>query len=133
MKDRFFLYFDTMPKGTAQQVRHNSRTGSYFKDKKLASTEAQFLAALKPHAPKTPSDKPIRLSVWFYFDVKQKNLWGKLKTTRPDTENYLKLFKDCMTKLGYWRDDAQVCDEHTYKYYAEKACIVVDWEEVEDE
>jgi Holliday junction resolvase RusA-like endonuclease len=133
MKDRFYLHFETMPKGIAQQIRHNRRTGAYFKNAKLASAEAQFLLALKPYAPKMPSDKPIKLSVWFYFDVRQKRLWGKPKTTRPDTDNYLKLFKDCMTKLGFWKDDAQVVDEHTKKYYAERATIIVEWEEIEDE
>lgn len=133
MKDQFFLYFDTMPKGTAQQVRHNSKTGAYFKDKKLASAEELFIAALRPYAPATPSNKPIKLSVWFYFDVKNKKLWGQPKTTRPDTENYLKLFKDCMSKCGWWQDDAQVVDEHIKKYYAEKATIYVKWEEIEND
>lgn len=130
MKDQFFLYFPTMPKGTSQEIRHNRYTGKYFKDKKLSNTEEQFLAALRPHAPKRPSDKPIKLSVFFYFNVKDKKLWNHPKPTRPDTENYLKLFKDCMTKTGFWKDDAQVVDEHIKKYYAEKATIVVEWQEV---
>lgn len=131
MKDQFYLHFDTMPKGTSQQIRHNSKTGSYFKDKKLANAESEFIKALMPHAPVEPSDKPIKLSVYFYFDVKNKKLWGKPKDTRPDTENYLKLFKDCMSKCKWWNDDAQVVDEHIKKYYAEKATIFVFWEEME--
>lgn len=131
MKDQFYLYFEKgMPKGTSQQIRHNRKTGNYFKDNKLASTEAQFLTALKPHAPKVASTRPIKLCVWFYFDVKDKSKWGKVKPTKPDTDNYLKLFKDCMTKTGFWKDDAQVVDEHTKKYYAATAAIVVYWEEV---
>lgn len=131
MKDHFFLYFNTMPKGTAQQIRHNNKTGAYFKDSTLANTEEQFLNALRPHAPQQPSDKPIKLQVWFYFDVKDKSKWGKPKPTKPDTDNYLKLFKDSMTKTGFWKDDAQVVDEHTMKYYAEKATIIVSWEEID--
>lgn len=134
MRDRFFLYFENgMPKGTSQEIRHNRYTGKYFKDAKLANTETQFRLALRPHAPKSPSDKPIKLTVYFYFDVKNKKLWGQPKPTRPDTENYLKLFKDCMTKEGYWQDDAQVVDEHIKKFYAEKACIVVEYKEIEDD
>lgn len=131
MKDHFFLYFDSMPKGTAQQERVNHITGKFYKGNKISAAEAEFKRALAPHAPKRPSDKPIKLSVFFYFNVKDKKLWNHPKPTRPDTENYLKLFKDCMTKTGFWKDDAQVVDEHIKKYYAEKACIVVYWEEVE--
>ena len=132
MKDQFFLHFDTMPKGTAQQIRHNSKTGAYFKDSKLSNAEEQFLRALKPHAPKEPSTKPIKLSVWFYFDVKDRSKWGKVKPTKPDTDNYLKLFKDCMTKMRFWKDDAQVVDEHIRKSYAASATIVVYWEEIKE-
>ena len=52
------------------------------------------------------------------------------KPTRPDTDNYIKLFKDCMTAAGFWLDDAQVVDERIIKTYAENATIGVSWEEV---
>lgn len=130
MKDSFYLYFDEMPKGTAQQKGYNKKTGVYFKKEKVVTAAKEFTKALKPHRPKKPAELPVKLSVYFYFDVKSKNLWGKPKATRPDTDNYIKEFKDCMTKLGFWKDDAQVVDEHIKKFYAEKATIVVIWEEI---
>ena len=42
---------------------------------------------------------------------------GEYKLTRPDTDNLQKLFKDCMTKVGFWKDDAIVCSEHIEKFY----------------
>ena len=30
------------------------------------------------------------------------------EVTKPDTDNLQKLLKDCMTKCGFWKDDAQV-------------------------
>lgn len=149
MRDQFYLHFETMPKGTSQQKRLNRKTGVFFKSANVAEAEAAFLSQLIQHKPKKPSDKPIRLVVWFAFDTKNKKLWGgeippeeyldiyvkpwasfTYKPTRPDTDNYIKLFKDCMTKAGYWLDDAQVVDEHIVKTYAEKATIAVFWEEV---
>lgn len=131
MTDRFFLYFPTMPRGTAQMKRYNGRTQTYFKDKKLRATEQEFYMALKPHAPKTPSDKPIELHIWFYFDVKEKKKWNQPKTSKPDVDNFCKTFIDQMTQCGFWTDDSQITDLHVEKYYAEKATIVVQWEEIE--
>ena len=132
MKGQFFMHFETMPKGTAQQkgvyVR-NGRPYFYTKDK-VENAKALFMRQLIPNRPKAPAHGPIMLKVTFYFDVKNRSLWGKLKTTKPDTDNYLKLLKDCMTEAGFWTDDALVVDEHVKKYYAEKATIAVYWEEV---
>lgn len=134
MKDQFFLHFDTMPKGTAQQKGVYVRNGKphFYTKEKVESARKLFITALLPHRPRKPSNKPIKLSVYFYFDVKSRDLWGKPKATKPDTDNYLKLVKDCMTAAGFWVDDAQVVDEHIQKYYAEKATIAIYWEELQE-
>ena len=41
----------------------------------------------------------------------------KWKTTKPDTDNLQKGLKDCMTKCGFWEDDAQVVIEHVSKVW----------------
>lgn len=134
MKDQFYLHFDKMPSGTAQQkgVRVVNGKPYFYKKPTVEGAEYKFKEALLPHAPKKPSKRPIRLTIWFAFDVKNKNLWGKPKPTAPDTDNYLKLFKDCMAEVGFFESDAQVVDEHIIKTYAEKATIGVKWEEVFD-
>ena len=132
MKDHFFLHFDTMPTSTAQQKRYNGRTHTYFKDKKLIETEHAFYTALKPYAPDTPSDKPIELHIWFYFNVKDKKKWNQPKISKPDVDNFSKAFIDQMTRCGYWRDDAQIVVLHIEKYYAEKATIVVQYKEIQE-
>lgn len=130
----FFLNFPTMPKGTSQEKRIRIVNGKpvFFKKGNVADAEYQFKLALKPNAPDVPSDKPIKLTIWFCFDTKIKKLWKKPKPTRPDTDNYLKLFKDCMTECGFWNDDAQVVDERVIKTYSEKASIFVSWREIEE-
>ena len=137
MKGQFYLHFDKMPTGTAQQkgVRVVHGKPYFYTKPNVEGAETLFKTALIPHLPKKPSDKPIRLTVTFCFDTKKKKLWGQPKPTRPDTDNYLKLFKDCLTadkngRNGLWFDDAQVVEEHVFKNYAEKATIAVYWEEV---
>ena len=139
MKDQFYLHFPTMPKGTAQQKRYNGKTHTYFKGDKLAITETEFRLALLPHRPPKPCTKPVRLTVWFAFDTKNKKLWGQkvgdevqyeYKATRPDTDNYIKAFKDQMVKCGYFTDDSIVVDERIIKTYSEKAVIMVCYEEL---
>ena len=132
MKGQFFMHFETMPKGTHQQRGVYVRNGKpHFYEKAIVKeARNEFMRELLPNRPKAPAQGPIMLKVTFYFDVKNRSLWGKPKTTKPDTDNYLKLLKDCMTEAGFWTDDALVVDEHVKKYYAEKATIAVYWEEV---
>lgn len=139
MKDQFYLHFPTMPKGTSQQKRFNHSTGAVFKDKKLQNAETEFKLALMPYSPAIPCTRPVKLIVWFAFDTKNKKLWGKpvngdtlyeYKATRPDTDNYIKLFKDVMVKTGFFKDDSIIVDEHIIKTYAEKATIMVSYQEL---
>jgi Holliday junction resolvase RusA-like endonuclease len=134
MKDKFILEFETMPKGTAQQKRYDGRRGIYFKSKTLLETERIYRAKLLPHQPGHPSDAPIRLFIVLYFDKKSpKKLWGTYKTTRPDADNFCKALIDQMTQVGFWTDDSQIVDLRIKKYYAEKASIFIEWEEVFNE
>lgn len=133
MKNIFRLTFDTMPKGTAQQKRYNGRTHTYFKSKALRDTEFIFFESLYPYAPDKPSEKPIRLSLTFHFDIKDKKKWGRYKTTVPDVDNYAKAFIDQMTKSGFWLDDSQISELYLAKFWSSSALIVVNWEELEDE
>ena len=52
------------------------------------------------------------------------------KVTKPDTDNMVKLLKDCMTKVGFWKDDALVCCEMIEKMYGEKEGIYIFAEEL---
>ena len=133
MRDQFYLHFDTMPSGTAQQkgVRIVHGKPMFYEKSEVKTARRLFTLELKPHAPKVPSDKPIKLTVWFAFDTKNKKLWGQYKPTRPDTDNSLKLLKDCMSGL-FFKDDSQVVEETVIKTYAEKATIMIRWEEVFD-
>ena len=129
----FRLTFDTMPKGTAQQKRYDGRRGIYFKSKTLIEAEKVFYYALKPHAPKKPSELPVVVCLSFYFDVKDNKKWGLPKITVPDLDNYCKAFLDQMVKCGFFKDDAQIVELHLSKFWSEKASIAVYWKEAKDD
>ena len=42
--------------------------------------------------------------------------------TKPDTDNLQKLLKDCMTRVGFWEDDAQVAREVIEKRWSDEPC-----------
>ena len=46
-------------------------------------------------------------------------------TSKPDTDNLVKLLKDVMTELHFWKDDAQVASEVIEKYWADLPGIYV--------
>lgn len=133
----FYIYFENgMPKGTAQQkgerviMKKGKPVILHYKKESVTSARSEFVYRLRRHKPATPSTKPIRLSLYFYFDVKDRKLWGKPKPTRPDCDGYAKEFIDAMQGL-FFMDDSQVYDLRVVKYYAEHAAAVVRWEEVE--
>lgn len=147
MKHEIFLYFDgSLPRTTAQEkgetikykvvrVKNTIQKVPYISHYRKPEVEAArtlYAYKLKPHRPKTPSVLPIKIEVFAYFDVKDRSKWGKVKPTKPDAENWFKELADVMTQLGYWQDDNQIVDLHIVKYYAEKASIVIRWEEIDD-
>lgn len=82
----------------------------FYDSQKLKQTRLMFETLLKGYAPETPMDGAVELSVeWRFLSKTHKE--GSYRVTRPDTDNLQKLLKDCMTRTGFWRDDAQVCRE----------------------
>lgn len=73
---------------------------------------------------------PIRLTVKWLFPVTDKHKSGEYKTTKPDTDNLDKMLKDCMTRVGYWKDDALVVSEIIEKFWAEPSGIFIKVEEL---
>lgn len=72
----------------------------------------------------------VRLIVKWLFPITGKHQDGEYKTTKPDTDNLQKMLKDCMTKLGYWTDDALVASEIIEKFWAAQPGIYIKIEEV---
>ncbi len=117
-----------IPNVTAQQKKIAVRNGRpvVYEDARLKDARAKFVSYLKLHAPAEPMVGPVFLRTMWMYPATKTHASGSYKITRPDTDNLIKLFKDCMTKAGFWRDDAQVCAEQTCKLYNELTGIYVE-------
>lgn len=91
----------------------------------LKDARAKLHAYLAPHAPAKPLTGPVRLVVKWLFPAGD-NPDGSYKPTKPDTDNLEKALKDEMTRLGFWRDDAQVASEIVEKFWAETPGIYIE-------
>lgn len=95
----------------------------------VQAARSKLTAHLARHAPEAPMIGGVRLMVkWLFPKGKHKD--GAYRTTKPDTDNLQKLLKDCMTEVGFWKDDAQVCSEIIEKFWAEIPGIWIRVEEV---
>lgn len=120
----FFLAI-TPPTTTHQQKKVASINGRlrFYEPPKLKAARELLTLHLKLHRPKKPFSAPVRLYVrWCFPRGRHKPGW---KTTRPDTDNLQKLLKDCMTDVGFWKDDALVCSEIVEKFWAEKPGVFI--------
>ena len=107
------------PTVTAQEHKVRIVRGKpmFYDTQKLKAARAVFENLLRQHVPAKPMDGPVALTVEWRFATKT-HKEGTYRVTRPDTDNLQKLLKDCMTRVGFWRDDAQVCREDVTKRWS---------------
>ena len=138
MKIEFFLPMEKIPTATHQEKRilpKRRKNGSaiVYEGDELKAARAKFMAYLAGHKPEAPISGPVGLLVLWNFPITAKHKDGEWKISKPDTDNLLKLLKDCMTELGYWMDDAQVCYEVSMKKYAEISGVYISVQNLEEE
>lgn len=129
----FFIPLRKVPTGTHQQKQVTIKKGKpiFYDSENVKAIRKLFTEELAPHTPLDPIQGPIRLvTKWCFGKANCKK--AQWKTTKPDTDNLIKLFKDCMTLLNYWNDDAQVCSEVTEKYWNPVTGIWVHIETLEE-
>lgn len=103
----------------------------FFKNKKAAGAEHDYLILCAPHKPAVPLTGPLKLQVDFVFPFrKSEPTWrtelGRVPmTSKPDCSNAIKALEDCMTKLGFWVDDGQVADLHVTKAWGDRVGISI--------
>ena len=114
------------PTVTAQehQVRVVNNKPIFFEPPKLKTAKDKLTANLLKHKPTVPYTSAVRLIVKWCFP-RGRHSDGEYRTTKPDTDNLNKLLKDCMTKCGYWKDDALVASEIIEKFWAEVPGIYI--------
>lgn len=105
----------------------------HYEPDRLQAARSKFMAYLGQHAPEKPMQGAVRLMVKWCFPITGKHADGQWKITKPDTDNLQKLLKDCMTDLGFWKDDAQVASEIVEKFWAKTPGMFIALEELEDQ
>lgn len=81
----------------------------------------QLLTAhLAQHRPGEPLIGAVELRTIWLFPKGKSHKNGEWRVTKPDTDNLQKLLKDCMTKCGFWKDDAQVVREVVEKRWSDE-------------
>jgi Holliday junction resolvase RusA-like endonuclease len=121
----FFLDIDP-PTRTAQQKGARVIGGHvhHYVKPEVRAAQDILCDALRPHVPDTPLEGPLCLKCKWYFTSKSHKP-GTWRTTRPDTDNLQKGLKDCMTEVGFWKDDSQVVVEVSSKRWSDKPGIEI--------
>jgi len=112
-----------------KQVHVVNNKPVFYEPKELQAMRVKLQAHLSKYVPEEKYTKAIRLITKWCFP-KGSHASGSYKTTKPDTDNMVKMLKDIMTQLGYWKDDALVVSEITEKFWAEQPGIYVRIEEL---
>ena len=86
----------------------------------VKEARSRLITHLLPNRPGKPLDGPISLSTVWLFPRGRSHKNGEWRVTKPDTDNLQKLLKDCMTRCGFWYDDAQVVRESVEKRWSDE-------------
>lgn len=102
----------------------------FYEPADLKAARQKLEAHLEKYVPKDPYRKGIRLITKWCFPSGGRHDNGEYRTTKPDTDNLQKLLKDCMTRVGFWEDDALVASEIVEKFWSEIPGIYIRIEEL---
>lgn len=115
------------PTITHQQKKVTASKGKprFYEPPELADARQKLAAYLSPFSPNIPLEGPLQLITKWCYPISGKHKDGQYKTTKPDTDNMIKLLKDVMTSLKFWKDDALVASEITEKFWTQQPGIYV--------
>lgn len=124
-KIQFFIPISKIPSGTAQQrnSRYDARRKKIitFPSQSYVNAKRLFCRLLMQHRPAEPFKGPLLLELGYRYEAPTKKMVNTFKTTRPDGDNLLKVFKDCLNDMGFFaNDDSQVASETITRYYVNK-------------
>ena len=128
---QFFLPMK-LPTKTHQEKKVRVVNGKpvFYEPAELSAVRAKFRDALAAYAPTQPLECAVRLVTKWCFPISGKHRDGEYRTSKPDTDNLVKLLKDVMTVLHFWKDDAQVASEIIEKFWADVPGLFVAVEEI---
>ncbi len=117
------------------RARHfvkKTKSGKFFRGTHKAPDqeryELQFMQLLEQHIPEKPLEGALVLGITAFLPIPQsKSYWWKeaaerriiYPITTPDLDNLIKNLKDCMQKIGFFRNDSQIVGyEKPFKLYS---------------
>lgn len=101
--------------------KNNTRFGNgrVYKPSSVSNAEDDIRCWVMHRYKEDPLDGPLGLDVTYYRrrpkSVKKSKTWAD---TKPDTDNYTKLFKDALEGV-LWVNDARICDERYRKFHTD--------------
>lgn len=109
------------PTATAQEhsVKVIKGRPVFFDPPNVRDAKALLMGHLAKHKPEKPMEGALELTAMWLFPKGKNHKNGKWRKTKPDTDNLQKLLKDCMTEVGFWKDDAQVVSEKVQKRWSD--------------
>lgn len=132
MTTEFFMPLKKVPTVTHQQKQVTVVNGKpvFYEPAELKTARAKLMAYLGQHVLDKPYGRPVRLVVKWCFPITGKHSDGEYKATRPDIDNIQKLLLDCMTDLGFWKDDSLIVSLVAEKFWAKLSGIYIRIDEV---
>ena len=124
------------PTATAQEhsVKVIKGRPVFFDPPNVKDAKNLLMGHLAKNKPEIPYTGAVELTVLWLFPKGKSHKHGEWRKTRPDTDNLQKLLKDCMTQVGFWKDDAQVVSEKVQKRWSDEPTgIYVEIKELEVE
>lgn len=129
---QFFIPMKKIPTATDQEKGINTKTKQIYLKPEAKAARAKLRAFLSEHVPDQPIEKaPIRVKTIWCFPVTRGHWSGEPKITKPDTQNMNKALYDVMTELGFWDDDARICEEHGFKCYSDTPGLFIEISKIE--
>lgn len=118
---KLFLLMEP-PTVTAQQAKVAvvGNRPMFYKPEKVKAARQMLIRHLRPFKPDTPYEGPIELHVIWKFPRSKRHKNFEWRVTKPDTDNLQKMLKDCMTEVGFWKDDALVVKEIAEKVWSDE-------------
>ena len=118
---KLFLLMEP-PTVTAQQAKVAvvGNRPMFYKPEKVKAARQMLIRHLKPFKPPSPYEGAIELHVVWLFSKGKSHKHNEWRITKPDTDNLEKMLKDCMTEVGFWKDDAQVVKEIVEKRWSDE-------------
>lgn len=131
MRIEFFLPMKP-PTATHQEKKWRVVNGKpvSYEPQEVQAARSKLTAHLTSHRPEKPLTGAVRLVVKWCFPRSGAHKDGEYRTSKPDTDNLQKLLKDCMTVVGFWKDDAQVASEICEKFWADVPGLYIWAEEI---